>query len=569
MITLSISRGGLAFLQIPLVYRVIVVGRSPACDAILRAPGVAPIHLLLEWLPGEDSGAGGGSWAVADVSRLDLVEDEVIRAEGAPRVFLRGSGMQHFAGFDFRLGDDHLAEDVFSGRLLRNEIRRAIDKTLSSIYAQPTGNNSLENVLEIVRIRKDADTVEGIYHVPFRTKLKRVPRAREIKVQWSSPTSLSILLDEAPYASLHASGETNSKNLPRGRSVELNPTNFSLISTRDHAIFFRLVPALAEAGELRRSRVLRLATAYVGFFLLGVLLFNMPRLKPAVSRPPPRIARVIVKEIVRDPQPPPSNPVPANPPAVAATNASPSAAAPALRTGQVRTTRPGLNTPATNKGSNSVGILSSLQKGQGDQTRVSADMLIDNGARLQQVANEDDGYVAVQRPPSGKVGRKSKASASGLKSALSASSTLSSDEEFSSRSRGPLARKGGTPEFTFSDGMSRSPADESGSGGFGISVEGGLSRDQVLAGLQATRAIIKGCYDTALISNSRAQGKISFQWNISPDGAVTSARLLQSQAKYPSLEECVRDAIRGTQFAAARNGKATTVVYQFMFKKSD
>src|SRR5947209_5775157 len=66
LLTITLNKLELARFQLrkPLL----VVGRSPTCDVVLRAPGIKPVHFLIEWIRNGKFNPSEGKWSIADVS---------------------------------------------------------------------------------------------------------------------------------------------------------------------------------------------------------------------------------------------------------------------------------------------------------------------------------------------------------------------------------------------------------------------------------------------------------------------------------------------------------------------
>src|SRR4051794_39917449 len=93
----TISRGKLELARVHLSNPVITIGRSPTCDVILRAPGVQPMHFLIEWIGAGEFDPTQDTWSVADISQpMKLGEDS--SGEGA----ILSEDSVTVAGFIFR-----------------------------------------------------------------------------------------------------------------------------------------------------------------------------------------------------------------------------------------------------------------------------------------------------------------------------------------------------------------------------------------------------------------------------------------------------------------------------------
>ncbi|MGK4422631.1 FHA domain-containing protein, partial [Klebsiella pneumoniae] len=55
----------------------LLVGRSPVCDAVVRVKGLKPVHFMIEWIGEGDFDPMLGSWTVFDVSGAGGTESGV------------------------------------------------------------------------------------------------------------------------------------------------------------------------------------------------------------------------------------------------------------------------------------------------------------------------------------------------------------------------------------------------------------------------------------------------------------------------------------------------------------
>lgn len=69
----------------------IVIGRSPECDLVLRAPGVAAKHFVLEWFGVGDFDGAQAKWMLIDISKdttvaaregVDVIENVELEMDG-------------------------------------------------------------------------------------------------------------------------------------------------------------------------------------------------------------------------------------------------------------------------------------------------------------------------------------------------------------------------------------------------------------------------------------------------------------------------------------------------------
>lgn len=94
----------------------------------------------------------------------------------------------------------------------------------------------------------------------------------------------------------------------------------------------------------------------------------------------------------------------------------------------------------------------------------------------------------------------------------------------------------------------------------------GLSREQVMKEVKKHMGEVQSCVETALVSAPDLNGRMEFEWDITPDGKVTSVRIKKSNVTGGDrLGECVKDIFRGMTFPKAKNGQGTTPSIGFPF----
>lgn len=77
---------------------------------------------------------------------------------------------------------------------------------------------------------------------------------------------------------------------------------------------------------------------------------------------------------------------------------------------------------------------------------------------------------------------------------------------------------------------------------------------------------IRFCYEAALKSNPKAEGKVEVQFNISPDGNVGSARVKSSTVESLKMTDCIIKVIAKLRFPKTEDVKTVQVMYPFYFQ---
>jgi hypothetical protein len=100
-----------------------------------------------------------------------------------------------------------------------------------------------------------------------------------------------------------------------------------------------------------------------------------------------------------------------------------------------------------------------------------------------------------------------------------------------------------------------------------IRVSGGsLSRGAVQKVVEARMGGIQRCYEVQLLKFPGLQGKIVFDWVISPRGTVASARQVRSSMRSPNVASCVLMQMRDWTFPRPVGG-SVRVRYPFVFRQ--
>jgi hypothetical protein len=590
-----IRRGTLELASAGLTRPIVTIGRSPACDVVLRASGIKPVHFMLEWVGGGDFDPNTGYWSIFDISQS---AEEV--GEG---VILSDEPLQ-FRGFQILCREDKLTTEWDGGG-----ISDTLAPAQGAAGLKPISKNGY--VLEVVQGRSDSGAIEEVLHLHprrFSKKLKPLEKVPEFKILWNpeqkASETIRVLTSEMPGAVVYQKGV----QVEAGKSPDLWPNDLLEIRWNGLRFFLRLVP-WTNPPKVRSDffQDKLLVGLFAAALLIGVSITVLSNLHPVsdqiAQEAPPRIAKVEIQRLEAAP-PPKAEVIPPAPvqeqkevvPAetkvveggakkeiespVVQKNTKANLAKPKVKPNP-GPKRSGLNVataPAAPKDVNTMGLLGALKKTSGGPkgSGIKADQIVDQGLIASAVSG-DQGKVVLKSGAIGDLGHGSKGSPKGDGSSLAqASTTLSGNHEFNPRSTGPIAGAGGNASKDFAAGSvlgtggghgagnGSGGLDGSGSGGFQTS--GGLTRDVVRAIIGKYRSQIRNCYERALLVNSDLAGRILYEWKISPAGPVVSVKLLRTDVHFDKLEGCVRDVIRSMQFPAAENGQSTTVIYPFAFQ---
>lgn len=100
------------------------------------------------------------------------------------------------------------------------------------------------------------------------------------------------------------------------------------------------------------------------------------------------------------------------------------------------------------------------------------------------------------------------------------------------------------------------------------SIPQGITQDQVMSVVNTYLKDIHRCYDRALMDDSNLSGRVEYEWNISPNGSVSGAKVKRSEmSNSDSLNTCVLSIFNKMKFPAAKNGQPTIANIGFPFGK--
>lgn len=583
MKALTISRGTLELARAHPNRPLITIGRSPTCDVVLRAAGVAPIHFILEWIGSGEFDPAQGRWSLFDISQS--------ADQSGEGIIIGDEAVAFFKDFDIRWAEDRLESETHIGGTIQGALIRSGKPDLTASQQAP--------LLEIVQIRNDSGAVEEVLHLQPGRSLRKgarpFPKTPQFRIQIDpkeQARSLKILLEEMPGAVVSNIGASQASHA--SGAVSVNANDLLEVRWKGTRFFVRWVPA-AHVPKTRRAFIrdplllrLSLAGTALAFLCLSVVLFVMSCAEEEVPpATPPRIAKIEVKEAVPDLPPAPAKPAPpvepdaqappekkADKPAENSGSLKPvtspaQAAAPRFKSPD-RKTSVGLQSPTKPAKVDQLGILGALKRSASKGAGVKADRIMNEGIITESVSG-DSASIVIANPPAGAIGGGS-GGARGKSDLSTASTNLKGSAQYDAQSSGPIAGTGGKPGFqqgaALAGGGTRFGQSGSlGDGGDGSpEVTGGLDKETVRKIIHQARSQIRTCYEKALISNPKLAGRILYSWRISPAGPVETSLIKQSSVGSPILETCVTEVIRAMRFPAAGNGRPTTVIYPFVFQ---
>ncbi len=579
MKNIVISRGKFEIARAALKKSSLLIGRSPTCDVVVRAPGVQPIHFLVEWVGVGEFNADIDNWIVFDISHAAGGD---YSAEG---LLIQTDKRVELGSFVFFLEKASFAQEMHLGGAIQKEI---------SVAATASTTPVDKKLVELVWLRTDSGAIEDVSHfVPAKLTKKTLPvkKCPQFKFQMHpSNANLKLLFEDKNDIKVFSKGEL----LEKGQE-ELKLNDFLQVQWKKELFFLRFVD-IVPSPVIERGRMdgllFKISLASSALFTLLLLLTLIPPGPKEETPEAPRVARIEVRESVEAPpapQPAPSLPIPTQlnkkvepePKKTKAgiknlpSNKNPGrAAAPRVKSAD-GPPRMGLNSPAKSGDVNQVGILGVLNnkkapKGPG----VRADLIINQGVQAD-VLSGTQGNVVIKNPPAGVLGTGGggdpRGSGKGTGNLVGASTTLRGAGQPDATSLGTIARNGGRPGSDLGTslggtGKGLGGGNERGSFDSGdLSVVGGLDKETVRRVIAAHRGKIRVCYDKALVANPKVAGRIVYRWLISPAGPVAQVSITRSVAGSPVLEQCVLGVVKSMVFPRAPNGMPTTVIYPFEF----
>lgn len=583
--TLKISKGGLELARGQLYRAQTWIGRAPTCEIVLRAPGVKPFHFVVEWAGSGEFDPSRGHWTLLDISRAQ--EIEAAAGEGV----VLGAEPVQVGEYHFHLIEDRLE----SSESIGGQIARSL---------QAGASGEVSGLVELVQLRSDFGAVEQVLHLPIRRRGRRerpLEEFREFQMHWAGSGServVEVLLEEMPGARVSLRGKAwDPQKTPR-----LVPGDVLHVTWKGREFYLRFVdrtvlPKIPRVfiGEPDLWKAIGITCA-LAFLLSLWTLWSGSR--PEVEElPTPRIARIEIREAALPPPPPPipETPSPPAPPESARVEPDQPKEAKAKAVAPIPVAKPqkaaqaaaprqkapegnqvGLNIPAPPAPVNQIGILGALTQSNAPKgPGVRADQLVNQGSVTDSAsARNDAAALTVKNPPSGVLGTGSGgARGSAAPGLMSAGTTLKSDGKFDPKSTGPIARMGGKPGFQAATGLAGEGEGLGKKAGMGelaagdLSVDGGgLDRETVRRVISSSRGQIRTCYEKALVTQPKIEGRIVYFWNISPEGSVGGVEVRRDEPRSAVLTDCVRNVIRAMNFPRAENGKPTRVQYPFVFQ---
>lgn len=547
---LEITKNGRELIRAPIEKSSVLIGRSPACDVVLRYPGIRTVHFLIEWTGEGLPKAGDPDWSILDV---DAKSGQTQSNSGLGEVL--GREKMSVSGFEFRWLFDPLAETQLQKGVLSSRLRQSMEGDQDGGFTF----YSEHQVLEIVTVDSERERVIDVQHLPltsFKQGYRPIRILPQVLMHTPSASRAKFSIERVPHAKAYLRG--NNILAEDLKQTVLGPNDLLQIRWNLKDYYLRLVPEVKAPAVPPQIWKDPFYLYSAGALLLLALLIGIvshiplePELREVI---PPRIAQVTVRDI---PEPLPTvetadAPAPALPapaPAVVANDAAMTDMLPpkavAVKPVPIAKAVPKVILPAAKQPVSKMGLLGNLKK-SATTPQVRADKILNQGI-VSDTASGKGGFV-VKQPPSGMLGRQDSKSTGASQASTSDLAT----------ERGETNRLGITPTRTESLLLQRS--------GTVGPVGGGIPRNIVLKRLKAYNREVRNCYERALLVRPSLKGRLTLRWTISATGQTSKLLIMNSQLKMPSLERCVSDTIQAISWPRAANGQPTIVNYPFEFQ---
>lgn len=95
---------------------------------------------------------------------------------------------------------------------------------------------------------------------------------------------------------------------------------------------------------------------------------------------------------------------------------------------------------------------------------------------------------------------------------------------------------------------------------------GSLPKEAIEKVINANKAAVRACYETALKGNPKLAGRIVLNWKITPEGKVNATAVKESSLGDDSVGTCIVAEVNKWAFDKPSAGGVVEVNYPFVFK---
>lgn len=607
MKVLSIAYKGKEFARQRVSSPLILIGRSPLCEILLRAPGVRSVHFILEWIgEGEfrSESAFRDEWVLTEVEKIQNDSEKIHKKTTKGQGQILHEKPSTIRDFTFSWVNDRLFESDLDKKIISQQVQ---DMETPNLNAK----NSAPCVLEVISINSKLNSVSDVQHFSF---LK--------SSEWQTP----VLNQFSAFPQVQSGVRSANLTLPKNyrsqlihqgkRDAEFNEKNITLflhdilhVEGDDSEYYFRVVPKVI--GPVTRRAIWSDPFYLISVFCIIIgafgffLVFNNVKNEEQTIVVPPRIAQIEVletvkpKEIEKQETAPPREKetlpdielppekvekvvekkpdesgmkkeaekiavqkiAPISKVEISAPDSKKVKNAPKV----VDKNKGSLDIPAEKAPVNKTGFLAAIKKNK-KVGMVKADQIINNGLVADTVQGDKADFVLSQSQ-SGIVNNRYNKSGD----ALSAASTKSNMKDTVgsgslNAGRGNVLKEG----FKANYGIS-GEGGLSGNADFGslmeAQVEGGLDRASVQSAIRGYKSEIRTCYERALIVKAGVGGRVAYKFQITPSGKVEWINVHKNDVSSGTLVNCVQNVVKNIVFPKAKNGNSTIVIYPFQFER--
>lgn len=567
----------------------ILIGRSPLCDLVIRAPGIASVHFIMEWIGGSEFDMDHphlGEWVITQVGENSLEERKVRQQVVGQGVVLEGApvllGDVEFSWVNDRLTEANLGRKIISQQIGQWERVKKSEK--------PKNPGAM---LEVICLSDTVNAVTDVQHFSFlnpRDWKKPLIGQFQGRPEVSPGSRIAHFRLPTDCESRLIKNSDIDKGSEKGE-VSLGLNDILHIKWHQKEYYFRVVPRVF-IPSLRKTiwsdpfyliSTVCLILGVFGFYLLYQNIKNK-KLPPAK---PPRIARINIiepaapkiepklpEEKIAQEDPPRVEEVKENEKAIQGDEVIP----PLVKVSEshqknaekapapMNQKQGGLNNKAEKAPVPKVGFLAALRKTK-NVGMVTADQVINQGIVAETVSS-DKGKLVLSQTSSGivtkglnKLGDAMTAASSKVNLGDKVGSGATKDIE------GLGTSLGGKWDADYGFAAGGGSLDGSADGLFKVHAEGGLDRAAVQAAIRDFKGEIRNCYEKALRLKSIVGGRVVYRFQIKAQGNVEWIRLEKSDVNSPSLVACVQGVVKGIPFPKAKNGSDTVVIYPFQFAR--
>ncbi len=578
----------------------VLVGRSPLCDMVIRTPGINSVHFILEWIgTGEFNinTCSDDEWVITLVSHQDAPAEKKLNKTATGEGFIFYQQPIRVEDYTFQWQEDRLVEADLSRKIISQQV----SDLRESGGVKVDSSAVISTVLEVICLSQEVDSVNEIFHYNLNSKNYKVDEslsAFQINVQTKSQKK--IVNFQLPTDSVaHVIRQGQMLNKIDDRKISIEQSDLLHVEWDSVAYYFRIVPRVAVpiARKSIFSDPFYVITSFclligaIGFYFM---LKNIRNQKPVVL-PPPRIAEVQVLEVAKPPPIEPEEKVLAKPnpeekppeekeqaeklkknnnkekdktekPVELIPNQMPGMKTSNAKNNPVtQSDKGGLKTKTESSKANTVGFLSAFKTNK-KLGLVKADQIVNNGA-INHTVSGDKAEVLLDQSAQGMVNKYVRKDGENL-AAASTGVNLNDKVGMNSLS--------GKEQNVLKDGFNVTFGEDGGGGGLGsavpdasieTSVEGGLDKVSVKSAISGYKNEIRTCYERALRMKSSIGGRVSYKFLISNQGDTQWVQILKNDVDSSTLVACVQGVIKLIKFPKAKNGQSTIVIYPFQFTK--